>query len=139
MTFNPFSGLDGVREAAVAAINAAYADAAFINDTVFQGRTIPNEDELPCTLAYFDDPKIKAAMAREDSSTEHVLCVHVFSDSSRMNPDRTMELRGKAIWTALDLTLLDGAKERCIGQGYEYVTDPDTQVVSLVIKFLLTI
>lgn len=138
MTFNPFDKTNEARLEAVNLLKAVYSANGFI-DSVLPGRTAPNADELPASIIYLSEPDIKRAMDEDDSSIRLVLEIVTFVEASKLHPDETLDKRGKLIWETFNQAKLASAKDKLLGRGFEYETDPDTNLCSLTITFNFTL
>lgn len=138
MTFNPFDKTNEARLEAVDLLKAAYGDAGF-TDTVLPGRTAPNADELPASIIYLSEPQIKRAMDEDDNSTNLALEIVTLVEASKLHPDEILDKRGKLIWATFNQAKLVSAKDKLLGRGFEYDTDPDTNLCSLTITFNFTL
>ncbi len=138
MTFNPFDKTNAARLEAVDLLKAVYSANGFI-DSVLPGRTAPNADELPASIIYLSEPDIKRAMDEDDSSIRLVLEIVTFVEASKLHPDETLDKRGKLIWETFNQAKLVSAKDKLLGRGFEYDTDPDTNLCSLTITFNFTL
>lgn len=138
MTFNPFDKTNAARLEAVDLLKAVYSANGFMA-AVLPGRTAPNADELPASIIYLTEPNIKRAMDEDDSSTSLVLEIVTLVEASKFHPDETLDKHGKLIWETFNQTKLASAKEKLLGRGFEYETDPDTNLCSLTITFNFTL
>lgn len=138
MTFNPFNKTNEARLEAVDLLKVAYGDAGF-TDTVLPGRTAPNADELPASIIYLSEPQIQRAMDEDDNSTKFVLEIVTFVEASKLHPDEILDKRGKLIWETFNQKKLAVAKDKLLGRGFEYETDPETNLCSLTITFNITL